>query len=309
MSSIAISNILIFAALVLFIPVVVAVYVYRDADRRGMSALLWAVVAALAPSFIGLIIYLLVRGNYSDLHCPRCEAPVTRQFVVCPKCGVKLRPVCPNCDTPVEQDWKVCPKCAQPLPETQSDCQSPVKGKDRSLGRVLAIVLIVPVLLIGLALFSFGAISGGGSTTSRECTFDEYAEEMKEQGSDTIGNTVRAWIDSLQVEDNHAYALRYDYEAGGEYYYLIYTPGTGNAHRRTIGQSSGIFGTTVKLTLYSTGDNGSVLNIVSSAKKAPNLVIEVDGKKIPCDVTVVDYNPTVYHIFPQQNATAPAAAK
>ena len=80
----------VFMMMVLVLPVLVAVYVYRDAKRRKMNAALWTLIAILAPSLIGFIIYLLVRGNYSNLKCPRCGTGVTEQYVVCPKCGVKL---------------------------------------------------------------------------------------------------------------------------------------------------------------------------------------------------------------------------
>ena len=86
--------------IVALLPLLIGVYVYRDAKRRGMNAALWTLIAILAPSLIGFIIYLLVRGNYSNLKCPRCAATVTEQYVVCPKCGAKLKPSCPNCLKP-----------------------------------------------------------------------------------------------------------------------------------------------------------------------------------------------------------------
>ena len=46
------------------VPIVIGVLVYRDAKRREMTGpLAWALAAALAPSFIGLVIYLVVRGS------------------------------------------------------------------------------------------------------------------------------------------------------------------------------------------------------------------------------------------------------
>ena len=51
--------------LLLTIPVIVGVYVYRDAKRRGMNAALWTLVAVFAPSLIGFIIYLLVSSFYT----------------------------------------------------------------------------------------------------------------------------------------------------------------------------------------------------------------------------------------------------
>lgn len=47
------------------IPVLLAVLVYRDANKRmDCSPWLWALVAALVPSFIGVIVYLIVRRDY-----------------------------------------------------------------------------------------------------------------------------------------------------------------------------------------------------------------------------------------------------
>ena len=44
------------------LPLVIGILVYRDARNQAISApLLWAILAALAPSFIGLIVYLVVR--------------------------------------------------------------------------------------------------------------------------------------------------------------------------------------------------------------------------------------------------------
>lgn len=47
------------------IPLIIGICVYRDADKRvDCSPWLWALVAALAPSCIGLIIYLIIRKDY-----------------------------------------------------------------------------------------------------------------------------------------------------------------------------------------------------------------------------------------------------
>ena len=54
---------LIFLSAVLIVPILIGVYVYRDAKRRGMNALVWTLIALFAPSLIGFIIYLLVRNS------------------------------------------------------------------------------------------------------------------------------------------------------------------------------------------------------------------------------------------------------
>lgn len=275
---------------VLCVPILIGVYVYRDAERRGMNGLLWALVAVFVPLLIGLIIYLLVRGNYSELKCPRCSAPVKEEYTVCPSCGAKLRPSCPNCSAPVEPDWKVCPKCAQPLPEVENDVTPPVRSKDRTLGKVLFVIILVPVLLIALAIFSLTAVTGGGAASLGQISFDSYFEE---QDDSEISEAVEKWIDSFDGNTDHAYALMYE-EAGDDeniYYALVYVPGAGDSHSTGFGPSSGLWGTTLRLELERTGNSGSLYCVKSSAKHAPDLKITVDGQKIKCDITMVDFNP------------------
>ena len=310
--SIAVFPVFIVLAIAIIVPFVIGFYVYRDARRRGMNALLWALVAAAAPALIGLIVYLLVRGDYSNLRCPNCDALVKEQFVVCPKCGTKLRASCPNCATPVELDWAVCPKCTQPLTEVQMDVRNPIRAKDKSIWKVLAIVLIVPILLIALLVLSLSASFAGGSSSFREVSVEEYHEIMNREGyasEAVIAGKVDEWLNSIETEMNHAYALRYDYstEAGNEYFFLVYVPDAGYQMNSGMGQSSSIFGTTLTLELQRTGISGYLFNITSSADKAPNLKIVLDGKRIPCDVTTVEYNPTLFYIVPQYDKLDPEA--
>ena len=49
------------------VPIVIGVLVYRDARRQDMpSPLGWALAAALVPSFLGLVIYLVVRSTSGE---------------------------------------------------------------------------------------------------------------------------------------------------------------------------------------------------------------------------------------------------
>ena len=283
---------LILIPLVFGIPILIGVYVYRDAERRGMNALLWALVAVFAPSLIGLIIYLVVRGNYSDLKCPVCNAAVTEEYVVCPNCGAKLRLSCPNCSAPVEPDWKVCPRCAQPLTEVQNDVMPPVHPKDRTLGRVLLIIILIPILLIALLVLSFRSVTSGGAASLGQVSFDEYFEKQKDS---EISETVEEWVSSVDGDADHAYALMYkDAVEGDRYCFLIYVPGAGDSHSTGFGQGSGLFGPTIRLDLERTGNSGSLYWIRSSGGSTPRLRITVDGCKLRCDVTAVDFNPAIY---------------
>lgn len=74
------------------IAALIGVFVYQDAVKRNMNAVLWVLIAVFVPSFIGLIIYLIVRTDYKKtLNCSFCGYPVQRDYVRCPQCGAVLR--------------------------------------------------------------------------------------------------------------------------------------------------------------------------------------------------------------------------
>ena len=298
--------------IVALLPLLIGVYVYRDAKRRGMNAALWTLIAILAPSLIGFIIYLLVRGNYSNLKCPRCAATVTEQYVVCPKCGAKLKPSCPNCSAPVEPDWTVCPKCAQPLPTVQEDIVTPVQPKDKTLWKILAAIIIVPVVLLLVLGLSFSAVSGGGSSSLREVSFDEYYADQ--ELPESTKEYVQEWLDGLEIKSDHVYALRYTHHFDPEskskdYYYLIYVPGGGNAARSGFGYSTGLFSTAFKLDLEGTNNqDGLYCAMTTSSKAAPQLRVTLNGKRLEDEITVVDFNPTLYTIASESDYSSLKAA-
>ncbi len=303
--------ILVVLVALLTVPVLIGVYVYRDSRRRGMNAALWTLIAVAAPALIGFIIYLLIRGSYPDLQCPQCAGSVTEQYTVCPHCGTKLRPACPNCAFPVETDWIVCPKCATPLEGVEMPPAPPQRQRDRTLSKILIAIIIVPVALIALAVFGLTAYqSGGGSSTMREVTIEEYDQE---QESETVREAVYEWLDSLDLRSDRAYALRYDYtnDLGGgyEYYYLFYIPGGGRSPSTSFGTDPGLFGATLNLRLERTGSSGSLYCVQTDAENPPKPRIVLGGKHIRCEVQVVDYNPTLFFIQPNYAQVEPGAVE
>jgi RNA polymerase subunit RPABC4/transcription elongation factor Spt4 len=125
-----------FSLLLVIIWLAVILWVYKDAERRRMSGLLWALLV-LIGNLIGLVIYLIVRQEHPCCEpvgsadssppappeaaekklftCPACQKPVERDFVYCPHCGAALQKACPHCGQPVEAGWKVCPRCGAGL--------------------------------------------------------------------------------------------------------------------------------------------------------------------------------------------------
>jgi len=111
----------IFSLALLVLWIVVIVWVYRDAERRGMNGVLWALLV-LIGNIIGLLIYLIVRSDVlpasqrspAQQLCPECNQEIGQGYTFCPHCGKRLQGgVCPACGKPVESNWKVCASCGE----------------------------------------------------------------------------------------------------------------------------------------------------------------------------------------------------
>lgn len=228
---ISIFFLLILIPLIFGIPILVGVYVYRDANKRGMNAILWLLIAILTPSLLGLIIYLLVRNNYSDLKCPRCDTRVEESFVMCPNCRTKLRPTCDICSATVQTTWKVCPHCGTELPEYSGDVATPVRTKDRTLGKILIAILIIPVALIILLLLAFSGLRAynqvGYQTSSLvTMTMSEFMENRQEAEVAMYRDWFETCSSTINEQPYHIFVYEADTPNGTyEYQYLIYIPG------------------------------------------------------------------------------------
>lgn len=281
-------TLLILLVIFICIPVLIGTYVYRDAKSRAMNAALWTLIAILAPALIGFIIYLLVRQSYSDMKCPKCQTTVTDQYMACPNCGAKLKAACPNCNTSVETHWKVCPNCANPLPSHYEDVTPPIQKKDRTLSKILLVIVLIPAILFIIALFSFSAFSttsGGTGVTS--LPIDDYIHET--------GNTqIEQWLESSGADFDQAYALCHEetlIDGQLQVQYLIYMPCLVDMPELSIKTSSGFFGRTVTVDAPAAhGNSGNTLLIVTFTGDAkPKLKLTYDGEKVDCEVTDVDY--------------------
>ncbi len=51
-----------FAVVWFVVAILIAVWVYRDAEKRGESGVLWLIIVLIA-GIIGLIIWLIIRGD------------------------------------------------------------------------------------------------------------------------------------------------------------------------------------------------------------------------------------------------------
>lgn len=89
-------------------------YVSREAPRRGMSALLWTLVAILIPNGLGIILYFILRQPLNRT-CPQCGNTVQMGFNFCPRCSCKLSASCPQCQRLVGRNDIYCAYCGTSL--------------------------------------------------------------------------------------------------------------------------------------------------------------------------------------------------
>ena len=282
----------VYLAVLIIVPILVGVYVFRDASRRGMNAALWTLIAVLVPILVGFIIYLLVRSSYPDLKCPQCGTPVRESYVSCPQCGARLKASCPSCSAPVEPDWKVCPRCASPLSQETSNIQTPVRKKDRGLWVVLAVVVIVPLAVLLFALFSLTSLapsSGGGGVTSLPT--DEYLAMTDNQ-------EIKQWLENCGDDPATAYILRHEISAEAEddtnMQYLIYIPALPQDSNVDIDSIPHLLGQdSLRLTFEPDGINqGSTVALVTCSGDG-NQELDIyfePNQKLNCEITSVDYS-------------------
>lgn len=191
------------AALFLVLPILIGVYVYRDANNRGMNAALWTLIAALAPSGIGLIIYLVVRSDFNSYECPNCKAPVLEEYSSCPKCGTSLKAKCTNCGKAIASGWQNCAHCGEPIP---GDAKIPTlpKRKDNGLGKILVAVILIPVLIISTLVFGLASFRSSHPTSVGSVDgmrIEDFAEN----------EVVSDWLKSCDTNGTGIYVLEYQY--------------------------------------------------------------------------------------------------
>lgn len=80
----------------IIIGLLIGIWVYKDAEKRGKSGAIWLIINILLP-LLGLIIWLVVRPPIGgekpaepDRKCPNCGRPIPMDAKVCPYCAKKF---------------------------------------------------------------------------------------------------------------------------------------------------------------------------------------------------------------------------
>lgn len=102
------------AAVVIIGYVLLIGYIYGDARRRGMRYVLWTLLAVLAPSAIGILLYFILRDP-RQVHCTKCGCSMNPNFAYCPRCGGTMSATCGQCHRVAQPEWSHCAWCGGKL--------------------------------------------------------------------------------------------------------------------------------------------------------------------------------------------------
>jgi hypothetical protein len=99
------SIIIIGAIIGIVVWIVVTIWAYRDAQKRGENAILWALIVFLG-GIVGLIVWLVVRP-------PIGRPPKNNSFDASFNAQRIPDRICPSCGRIIPFDAMICPYCAR----------------------------------------------------------------------------------------------------------------------------------------------------------------------------------------------------
>lgn len=163
--------------------IALGVVVYKDAKAHHMSAGLWTAVAILAPNFIGVIIYLVVRSNQEKIYtCSNCGVDVKEDYNMCPNCKSVFEKICHVCKRAINNDVAYCPYCGTEVDEAEQVQTATKVSKKTNIVKPLAIiggVFLAFALIFFIGMFSM-AIASGEFSDSTSVSVMSYEVSMGE---------------------------------------------------------------------------------------------------------------------------------
>ena len=130
-----------------------AIWVARDAMKKGEEFWwLWTIISVIVFP-IGIIIYILVSRNNKNI-CNNCGKATPKNTNACPYCGISYNKTCPSCGEKVERGWQYCANCAEKLPEGM-DTTKNNKGVSKNQKLAIAVVIAVFLIVISTPVITF----------------------------------------------------------------------------------------------------------------------------------------------------------
>lgn len=147
----------VFAFVILYMvtTVLIGVWIYRDAKKRDMDAVLWTLLAILLPSFIGVIVYFASRTKEKLYSCPRCGGRVKEDYAFCPKCSLQFKRKCKSCGLTCDERWTACPRCSEALEPIAYPLAKPLEQKDHLIRNIVLLVVANIIMFAGVLTGTF----------------------------------------------------------------------------------------------------------------------------------------------------------
>lgn len=267
---------------ILAIPVLVGVYVYKDAKKHNMDAVLWTLIAILVPGFVGLIIYLVVRSNDVNVNCPKCKKPISYEYSLCPYCGEQLKEFCPNCNSPLENGWVTCPKCGSKLPEEHNISINPLPPKkDKTLVWVIIAIILVPILIFIIGVVGLGVFNVQTTNFMKL----NYAHNLNVKDIKEV--EIKNWVESCDTTGKGVYLLKIeDRSSNNKYdYYLYINSDSYNKKGYLYNGTTTVLNNDFRINLY-TGEkfedalDYQLAHFLYEGKKTDKTIIYINGEKV-----------------------------
>lgn len=96
--------------------VLTALWMYRDAAKSKMSALLWGLIG-LFTNLIGLIVYKIYKR--SSAVCKACGAVQSQSHMFCSFCGSRIGTICKKCGGKISPKDSFCHHCGSEVKENE----------------------------------------------------------------------------------------------------------------------------------------------------------------------------------------------
>jgi transposase len=89
-----------------------ALWVYKDANRRKLNAALWGLLILVA-NLVGMFVYMVYKQNNQT--CYKCGALQSKSNIFCSNCGNKMNESCNNCGAIVNKREHYCSRCGNEI--------------------------------------------------------------------------------------------------------------------------------------------------------------------------------------------------
>jgi RNA polymerase subunit RPABC4/transcription elongation factor Spt4 len=98
--------------------VLVALWVYQNAQKSKINAVLWGIIT-LFTNLAGLLIYLIYKQNNQT--CFKCGAVQNKGNIYCIYCGTKLSNTCKKCSAIISEGDSFCNHCGNRICNNEKD--------------------------------------------------------------------------------------------------------------------------------------------------------------------------------------------